>query len=165
MQIDDEATFCLFWGAVACYLAYVLLSGKASDDGPKKYSLSRMSDFRRKRGIPHWPVIQATVTQATRSIYSNLMDFHRAIPDKIDVAFEFQRAGIRYENRFVVLYPPRKTIGHAWQRTSPSVSVGFPSRVRHALTRSGAETARRHVDEPRQPRRSKPLEFGSKRGG
>jgi hypothetical protein len=121
MQIDDEATFCLFWGAVACYLAYVLLSGKASDDGPKKYSLSRMSDFQRKRGIPHWPVIQATVTQATRTIYSNLMDFHRAIPDKIDVAFEFQLAGIRYENRFVVLYPPREDY---WARLATNLAVG-----------------------------------------
>src|ERR1700722_16096890 len=104
MQIGDEATFCFFWGAVACYLAYVLLSGKASDDGPKQYSLSRMFDFKRKRGIPHWPVIQATVTQATRTIYWSLMDFHRVTPDKIDVAFEYEGGGIRYERRCVVLY-------------------------------------------------------------
>lgn len=66
-----------------------------------------MFDFKRKRGIPHWPVIPATVTQATRTIYSKLMDFHRVTPDKTDVAFEYEVAGIRYENRFVVLYPPR----------------------------------------------------------
>lgn len=128
MQIDDEATFCIFWGAVACYLAYVLLSGKASDDGPKKYSLSRMFDFQRERGIPHWPVIQATVTQATRTIYSNLMDFHRAIPDKIEVAFEFLLAGIRYENRFVVLYPPREDY---WARLATNLAVGEKVMVRY----------------------------------
>jgi len=127
MQIGDEVTFCVFWGAVACYLYYLLLSRKASG-GPMQYNLSRMFDFKRKRGIPHWPVIPATVTQATRTVYSISMSYRRITPDKIDVAFEYEVAGSRYQNRFVVLHPPAE--GY-WAGLATNLAVGEKVTVRY----------------------------------
>jgi len=127
MQIGDETTFCVFWGAVACVLAFLLLSGKLSS-GPMQYNLSRIFDFERKLRIPRWPLIQATVTQATRTIYSTFTDFHRVTPDKIDVAFEYEVAGIRYENRFVVLYPPRDSY---WAGLATNLAVGEKLTIRY----------------------------------
>jgi hypothetical protein len=126
MQIGDEATFCVFWAAVACYLYYLLLSGKASG-GPMQYNLSRMLDLKRKSGIPHWPVIEATVTKATRTTY-DVMSYDRITPDKIDVAFEYEIAGIRHENCFVVLYPP---VEGYWAALAANVAVGERVTIRY----------------------------------
>jgi hypothetical protein len=56
------------------------------------------------------------------------MAYRRATPDKIDVAFEYEVAGIRYENRFVVLYP---SADRYWAGLTTNQAVGEKVMIRY----------------------------------
>ena len=87
---------------VVCVLAYALSSGRAGRS-PYQYNLSRALNLRRRRGMPVWPAIEATVTRVTQ--VSGGRFWLRPAPDFISVTFAYEVGGVQHTNRLIAVFP------------------------------------------------------------
>ena len=121
----DETMEAVLAAVAVCVLGYALLSGCVSD-GPYQYNLSRALNLRRRRGMPGWPAIEATVTRVTE--VSGGRFWLTPAPDFISVTFDYEVGGVQHTNRLIAAFPRPERY---WVGVTAHAAIGEKVLVRY----------------------------------